>query len=67
MGLRCQQLKKINYPNLILAILVISMFCGVGIAMAYQSYLWMILFTLFAILIMGFGFYLKSKKRKSDS
>lgn len=58
-------MNKINYSSLLLAILVILMFCCVGIAMAYGSYLWMFLFFLFGMLLMAFGLYLK-RKRKSD-
>jgi len=58
-------LKKINFQALFLAILVILMFCLVGVAIAYNNFLWMILFFLFGNIIMGFGIYLK--RRKSDT
>jgi len=58
-------MKNINVPTLLLAILVVSMFCLVGIAMFYENFLFMILFTLLGFLIMGYGLVLK-RKRKSD-
>ncbi|MEI3611028.1 DUF5325 family protein [Pseudogracilibacillus sp. SO30301A] len=56
-------MKKINFPMLLLAMLVVLMFCLVGVAMAYQNYLLIILFVLLGFGFMGFGIY---KKRKSD-
>lgn len=48
---------------LLLAMLVVLMFCLVGVAIAYQSFLLMILFVLLGFAFMGYGLYLK---RKSD-
>lgn len=56
-------MKKINFPMLLLAMLVVLMFCLVGVAIAYQSFLLMILFVLLGFAFMGYGLYLK---RKSD-
>lgn len=59
-------MKKINFPALALATLVILMFCLVGVAMAYNNFLLMFLFFLLGNVIMGFGIYLKRRKGKSD-
>lgn len=56
-------MKKINIPMLSLAILVILMFCLVGVAMAYENAFLIILFLLLGFGLMGFGI---SLKRKSD-
>lgn len=58
-------MKNINLPILLLAILVVSMFCLVGVAMFYENSLFMILFTLLGFGLMGYGLMLK-RKRKSD-
>ncbi|WP_158589674.1 MULTISPECIES: DUF5325 family protein [Clostridia] len=44
-------MKKLNIPMLLLAMLVISMFIGVGAAIAYRNIWLVILF-----LLLGFGF-----------
>ncbi|MEI3606765.1 DUF5325 family protein [Pseudogracilibacillus sp. SE30717A] len=56
-------MKKINFPMLLLAILVVLMFCLVGVAIAYESVLLIILFILLGFALMGYGIFLK---RKSD-
>ena len=58
-------MKNINIPILLLSALVVTMFCLVGVAMHYQSALFMILFTLLGFGLMGYGLVLK-RKRKSD-
>jgi len=58
-------MKNINVPILLLATLVVSMFCLVGVAMFYENFLFMILFTLLGFFFMGYGLMLK-RKRKSD-
>jgi len=59
------ELKRINFPMLLLATLVVLMFCLVGVALAFQSYLFMILFTVLGFSFMGYGLILK--RQKSDS
>jgi len=56
-------LKKVNFPMLFLAFLVVSMFCFVGVAIAYQNLLFIILFLSLGFILMGYGLILK---RKSD-
>lgn len=58
-------MKSFNVPILLLATLVVAMFCLVGVAMFYESYLFMIVFTLLGFGLMGYGLTLK-RKRKSD-
>lgn len=58
-------MKSINIPVLLLSLLVVSMFCLVGVAMFYESALFIILFTLLGFGLMGYGLALK-RKRKSD-
>lgn len=48
---------------LFLAILVITMFSLVGVAIAYENFLFMIVFLLLGFALMGYGINLK---RKSD-
>lgn len=57
-------MKKINFPMLLLALLVIGMFSATGVAISYES-IWGALITL----ILGFAFmgYGLALKRKSDS
>ncbi|MBO1003557.1 DUF5325 family protein [Pseudogracilibacillus auburnensis] len=57
-------MKNINYPMLFLAILVVSMFCLVGVAIFYQNVFLVILFLLLGFALMGYGIKLK---RKSDN
>ncbi|RKQ37356.1 DUF5325 family protein [Oceanobacillus halophilus] len=59
-------MERLNIPMLFMAFLVIAMFAGVGISIAFRN-IWMIL--LFIILgfgIMGYGLFLK-KKERSDA
>ncbi|HLS23067.1 MAG TPA: DUF5325 family protein [Pseudogracilibacillus sp.] len=48
-------MRKINFPMLLLAILVVLMFCFVGIAIHYGNFWLIILFTLLGFAFMGFG------------
>ncbi|MBY7143766.1 DUF5325 family protein [Virgibacillus sp. NKC19-3] len=58
-------MKNINFPMLLLAILVISLFAAVGVAIALRN-IWLIfLFIIAGSLVMGYGISLKRKK--SDS
>lgn len=57
-------MKNINVPILLLATLVVSMFCLVGVAMFYENFLFMILFTLLGFFFMGYGLMLKRKRKK---
>ncbi|WP_047982938.1 DUF5325 family protein [Ornithinibacillus californiensis] len=58
-------MKKVNIPALLLAILVVSMFIGVGLAIAYRN-IWLVLL----FIVLGFGIMgtaIANKKKKSDS
>jgi len=55
-------LTKINYPALLLAVLVVFMFCLVGVAIYYTNFLLMVLFFLLGAAIMGLGITLKNKQ-----
>lgn len=57
-------MKNFNLPMFLLAFLVVFMFSLVGVAVAYKSYLFIILFLLLGFAFMGYGI---SLKRKSDS
>lgn len=56
-------MKQINFPMLFLAILVVLMFCLVGIAIYYQNF-WLVgLFILLGFALMGLGL----AKRKTNN
>ncbi|WP_404452464.1 DUF5325 family protein [Virgibacillus necropolis] len=56
-------MNKINYPMLLLAILVILAFFSVGIGIALRN-IWLVLFfLLLGFAIMGFGLTLKRKRK----
>ncbi|HLR74673.1 MAG TPA: DUF5325 family protein [Virgibacillus sp.] len=57
-------MNKINVPMLLLAILIISMFAAVGVAISFRNALLVILFLFLGFVLMGYGI---SLKRKSDS
>jgi len=57
-------MKQINFPMLFLAILVVTMFSLVGIAIYYESFLLMALFFVLGFLFMGYGL---AKKRANSS
>jgi hypothetical protein len=54
--------KDINFPMLLLAILVVAMFAGVGLAIALRSIWLILLFIVAGFAIMGYGISLKRKK-----
>lgn len=54
-------MKKVNYTALILAILVVLMFCLVGVAISYSNVFFILLFLFLGFAIMGFGIMLKRK------
>ncbi|MBP1968236.1 hypothetical protein J2Z83_000328 [Virgibacillus natechei] len=56
-------MKNINFPMLLLALLVISLFASVGVAIAFRSVLFIILFMLLGFLVMGYGITLKRKRK----
>lgn len=55
-------MKKVQIKPLLLAILVIICFSLVGIAIAYRSVLWSVVFLVVSFGVMGYGM---SQKRKS--
>jgi len=59
-------MKDINIPALILAVIVVAMFCLVGVMVAYGNFLWMGIFFISGIALMGFGIYLKVKNRQAE-
>ncbi|HLQ98591.1 MAG TPA: DUF5325 family protein [Candidatus Dormibacteraeota bacterium] len=54
-------MKKINIPMLLLALLVIALFSGVGIALAYKNMWAIIILFLLGFAVMGYGISLKKK------
>lgn len=58
-------MKNLNVPMLLLAFSVILMFCLVGVAIAYMSVLFIVLFLLAGFALMGLGITLK--KRNSEA
>lgn len=56
-------MKKINIPMLLLAMLVISMFLAVGVAIAFRNIWFVLLFLLLGFIIMGYGLSLKRKRK----
>lgn len=54
-------MKNINIPMLLLALLVISLFSGVGIALAYRNIFAIIICFLLGFATMGYGISLKRK------
>ena len=57
-------MKKVNYTALILASLVVLMFCLVGVAISYSSVFFILLFLFLGFAIMGFGIMLKRKRNE---
>ncbi|GIO26020.1 DUF5325 family protein [Ornithinibacillus bavariensis] len=55
-------MKQINIPALLLAMLVVLMFIGVGFAIALRSILLILLFIVLGFSIMGSGLALKKRK-----
>ncbi|MFS0672305.1 DUF5325 family protein [Ornithinibacillus sp. 179-J 7C1 HS] len=58
-------MKKVNIPALLLALLVVSMFIGVGFAIALRNIWLIILFIVLGFGIMGTG--IANKRKKSGS
>lgn len=58
-------MKNINFPMLLLALLVITMFSATGVALSYESLWGSIISLLLGFALMGYG--LSLKRRKSDS
>jgi len=54
-------MKKINIPMLLLALLVVSLFTGVGVALAYRNIVAIIILFLLGFIVMGYGITLKKK------
>lgn len=54
-------MKNFNLPMFLLAFSVILMFCLVGVAIAYMSVLFIVLFLLAGFALMGLGITLKKK------
>ncbi|MEN2766583.1 DUF5325 family protein [Ornithinibacillus xuwenensis] len=59
------KLNKVNIPMLLLAMLVILMFIGVGFAIALRNIWLIVIFIALGFTIMGMG--ISMKRRKSDS
>lgn len=57
-------MKNINFPMLLLALLVIGMFSATGVAISYESIWGAIVSFILGLGLMGYGL---SLKRKSDS
>lgn len=60
-------MKDINFPMLFLAILVVSMFGLVGIAIHYGNFWLMGLFTLLGFAFMSFGLKIRKHRQAKDS
>ncbi|WP_163970787.1 DUF5325 family protein [Oceanobacillus halotolerans] len=56
-------MSKINFPMLLLAALVITMFLAVGVAIAFRNIWLILLFIILGFLIMGYGLSLKRKRK----
>ncbi|SDJ75151.1 DUF5325 family protein [Sediminibacillus albus] len=56
-------MKKIQYSKLFLAILVISCFVLVGVAIGFRNYWFTALFFVLGFILMGVGLTLKRKNR----
>lgn len=58
-------MKNFNFPMFLLAFSVILMFCLVGVAIAYMSVLFIVLFSLAGFALMGLGISLKKRKNEA--
>jgi len=58
-------MKPIDFPMLLLAISVVLMFSGIGVAIAYESILFIVLCTILGFALMGYGIRVKVKRRNS--
>jgi len=56
-------MKEINWPLFLLALLVVAMFFGVGFAIALRNIWLIILFLLLGFALMGYGISLKRKRK----
>lgn len=56
-------MNKLNVPALIMAILVISLLFGVGVAISHQNVPLILLCLLLSFAIMGFGIALKKRRQ----
>jgi len=54
-------MKNINIPMLLLALLVVSLFSSVGVALAYRNILAIIILFLLGFVVMAYGISLKKK------
>lgn len=59
-------MKEINFPMLLLAFLVIFMFCLVGIAIYYQNFWLVFLFLFLGFAFMGLGLARKRANMHND-
>ncbi|MEW9677849.1 DUF5325 family protein [Lentibacillus sp. L22] len=55
-------MKKINFPMLLLAIVVIAMFVGMGAALSYQNFWLVLLFFVLGFAAMELGLIIKRKR-----
>lgn len=60
-----KRMKSIDVPMLLLAMCVVLMFSGIGVAIAFKSILFIILCTLLGFAFMGYGIRVKVKRRNS--
>lgn len=56
-------MKSIDIPMLLLAFCVVALFCGIGIAISYQSIPFIILCTILGFAVMGLGIRIKVKRK----
>ena len=56
-------MKEINWPLFLLALLFVAMFFGVGFAIALRNIWLIILFLLLGFALMGYGISLKRKRK----
>ncbi|WP_165767891.1 DUF5325 family protein [Virgibacillus indicus] len=56
-------MKNINFPMLLLALLVIAMFFSVGIAIALRNIWLVLLFIILGFAFMGYGISLKKRRK----
>lgn len=58
-------MKSIDIPMLLLAICVVAMFSGIGVAIALESILFIVLCLLAGFALMGYGISIKVKRRNN--
>lgn len=59
-------MKSIDFPMLLLAICVVLMFSGIGVAIALESILFIIICTILGFALMGYGISIKVKRRNTQ-